>query len=296
MMNLECSAVLVYRSTHLLFYSLYIINYKEMAETKRKGAKTVKDIPKEILAQLNKGEIETANLMEWLGVDQKLLLTNVLKQLMRNDYLQPINLSIDSLKKQTVTTVNESIGVGLLAQATKQKDKELFGLLATHTSDAVRCWATYLVGNNEKLSLQQMLQQIQPFAADKHFGVREIAWMAVRPTIAKNLKESISILATWTKAKDENVRRFASESTRPRGVWCAHIDALKENPALAINILQPLKTDPAKYVQDSVGNWLNDASKTQPKFVTDLCKQWQKESKTKETDYIIKKALRSIEK
>jgi 3-methyladenine DNA glycosylase AlkC len=160
----------------------------------------------------------------------------------------------------------------------------------------VRCWATYLVGNNEKLSLQQMLQQIQPFAADKHFGVREIAWMAVRPTIAKNLKESISILATWTKAKDENVRRFASESTRPRGVWCAHIDALKENPALAINILQPLKADPAKYVQDSVGNWLNDASKTQPKFVTDLCKQWQKESKTKETDYIIKKALRSIEK
>jgi 3-methyladenine DNA glycosylase AlkC len=267
-----------------------------MAETKRKGAKTVKDIPKEILAQLNKGEIETANLMEWLGVNQKLLLTNVLKQLKRNDYLQPIKLSIDSLKKQTVTTVNEAIGVGLLAQATKQKDKELFGMLATHTSDAVRCWATYLVGNNEKLSLQQMLQQIQPFAADKHFGVREIAWMAVRPTIAKNLKESISILATWTKAKDENVRRFASESTRPRGVWCAHIDALKENPALAINILQPLKTDPAKYVQDSVGNWLNDASKTQPKFVTDLCKQWQKESKTKETDYIIKKALRSIEK
>jgi 3-methyladenine DNA glycosylase AlkC len=266
-----------------------------MTETKRKGAKSVKDIPKEVLAQLNKGEIETVNLMEWLAIDQKLLLTNVLKQLKRSHYVEPILAAVESLKKQTVTTVNEAIGVGLLAQAGKQKDKELFALMASHACDSVRCWATYFVGNNAQLSVQQMLQQIEPFAADKHFGVREIAWMAVRPTIANNLKESISNLTKWTKAKDENIRRFASESTRPRGVWCAHIDALKQNPTLAISILQPLKADPAKYVQDSVGNWLNDASKTQPQFVMDLCKQWQKESKTKETDYIIKKALRSIE-
>jgi len=45
-----------------------------MTETKRIGAQSAKDIPKGILEQLNHGEIETANLVEWLAVDQKTLL------------------------------------------------------------------------------------------------------------------------------------------------------------------------------------------------------------------------------
>lgn len=61
-------------------------------------------------------------------------------------------------------------------------------------------------------------------------------------------------------------------------------------------ILEPLKSDNSKYVQDSVGNWLNDASKTQLVFVKELCKRWDMESDTKQTKYIIKKALRSIDK
>jgi 3-methyladenine DNA glycosylase AlkC len=146
------------------------------------------------------------------------------------------------------------------------------------------------------LNIKQKLQKIQPFAADKHFGVREISWLVVRPNIAKNLDESLKNLTAWTTNTDENIRRFASEATRPRGVWCEHIEELKQNPELGLMILEPLKSDKAKYVQDSVGNWLNDASKTQPDFVKNVCKKWEKESSTKETAYIIKKALRTIEK
>ncbi len=267
-----------------------------MAEAKRKGARTIKDIPKDILNQLNSGKIETANLMEWLAVDQRLLLKNLLHQLDRTEYLHFILADIDNLKKQTVNTINEAIGAGLLAQATANKDNELLTKLANHPSDAVRGWAAYTVGKNVKLNIKQVLQKIQSFAADKHFGVREICWMATRPVISKNLNESISILSTWSAHNDENVRRFASEVTRPRGVWCEHIEELKQKPTLALPILEPLKSDAAKYVQDSVGNWLNDASKTQQKFVTDLCKKWNKESKTKETIYITKKALRTMMK
>jgi 3-methyladenine DNA glycosylase AlkC len=231
-----------------------------------------------------------------LAIDQKMLLKNVLTNWKRTHYEAEILRGVDGLKKQTVTTVNEAIGVGLFQQAAAKGDADLLGIMAKHPSDAVRCWATYMVGKNSTLTISEMLQAIQPYAADGHFGVREIAWMAVRPMIAKHLTESLAILATWTTSTDENVRRFASESTRPRGVWCAHIEVLKENPALALPILEPLKSDSAKYVQDSVGNWLNDASKTQPDFVSNLCENWSKITPYKATNYIINKAMRTIEK
>jgi 3-methyladenine DNA glycosylase AlkC len=263
---------------------------------KRKGARSVKDIPPAILAQLNKGEIETVNLMEWLAIDQKRLLENLLIQLNKKNYYISIIKDIDALKKQTINTINETIGEGLYKSSLAHKDKTLFNELANHSSDTVRCWACYCISKNYKLPLPKVLEQIQPFAADHHFGVREIAWLSVRPIIANNLIESISILSIWALSANENIRRFASEATRPRGVWCEHINELKENPSIGISILAALKNDSSKYVQDSVGNWLNDASKTQPGFVKKLCKQWEKECKSKATAYIIKKALRTLEK
>ncbi len=267
-----------------------------MEEVKRKASKSIKDIPKDILEQLNSGQIETANLVEWLAVDQRLLLENLLKQSKRTKYLEPILFKIENLKKHTVNTVNEAIGTGLLEQSLKNSDIEILTIISTHKSDLIRCWATYTIGRNEKLKISEKLQQIQVFSADKHFGVREICWLAVRPSIAKNLTESLNILTTWTTNQDQNIRRFVSEATRPRGVWCEHIEELKKEPALGLIILEPMKADKAKYVQDSIGNWLNDASKSQPKFVIEICKKWEEESKTKETAYIIKKALRTIEK
>ncbi len=267
-----------------------------MAENKRKGARSTKDIPNEILQQLNSGEIQTANLVEWLAVDQKLLLENLLKQNKRTEYLKFVLTKIDHLKKQTVNTINETIGTGLFEQATQNNDKEFLSIMSTHNADLVRCWATYTIGKNENLNISETLKQIQPFSADKHFGVREICWLAVRPKIAQNLTESIEILTKWTINPDENIRRFTTESTRPRGVWCEHIEELKQNPELGLPILEILKSDKAKYVQDSVGNWLNDASKTQPKFVRNICKRWETESDTKETKYITKKALRTLNK
>lgn len=267
-----------------------------MTEIKRKGSRSAKEIPKEVLEQLNNGEIETANLVEWLAVDQCLLLENLLKKNNRIQYLKPILANIETLKKQTVNTINEAIGISIFEQSLKNSDPEILLILTNHTSDLVRCWATYTIGKNKDLDINKKLEQIQVFSADKHFGVREICWLAVRSSIAKNLIKSIEILSSWTNHADENVRRFASEATRPRGVWCEHIEELKQNPDLGLAILEPLKSDKAKYVQDSVGNWLNDASKTQPDFVKQLCEKWKNESPTKETTYIIKKALRTIEK
>ncbi|MCL2014813.1 MAG: hypothetical protein FWG68_01035, partial [Defluviitaleaceae bacterium] len=85
-----------------------------MTNPKRKGARSVKDIPKEILEQLNSGEIETLSLSEWAAVDRKVLLKNVLTQHNRTKYLNPILDKISNLKKQTVNTITETIGTALL--------------------------------------------------------------------------------------------------------------------------------------------------------------------------------------
>ncbi|TKI88301.1 DNA alkylation repair protein, partial [Bacillus wiedmannii] len=72
------------------------------------------------------------------------------------------------------------------------------------------------------------------------------------------------------------------------------IEILKQEPEKALSILNLLKSDPSKYVQDSVGNWLNDASKTKPDWVMNLCEEWAKDTDIKSTSRIIKKAKRTI--
>ena len=261
---------------------------------KRKGARSFKDIPEDILHQLNRGEISSANLVEWLAINPLLLIENVFNQTKRKHYFKTVSAEITQLSKRTVNTVNETIGTTILKLTQQHKDDELIHMISHHPSDAVRCWAAYTVGKNDHLTISEKLNKIEFFARDDHFGVREIAWMAVRPAITQNLEKSIALLSQWSLSTNTYIRRFASEATRPRGVWCSHIEALKNNPEIGLPIIEPLKSDPEKYVQDSVANWLNDAAKSKPDFVIQICMHWEKISKTKETAYIIKRACRSM--
>ena len=51
--------------------------------------------------------------------------------------------------------------------------------------------------------------------------------MAVRDEVAGAVDDAMRLLAPWVRDADPNIRRFASELTRPRGVWCAQIETLK---------------------------------------------------------------------
>jgi len=263
----------------------------------RKGARKAQDIPKDVLDLLNKGKIPTVNLTEWLAVDQTELIKNTFPKIGLKDSSEPITKVIRKQKKPSTMSSIKLIGLHLYEYCRQSKSLgSTIKLLSNHESDTIRCYATYLIALNTDLDISEKLEQSKNLIADKHFGVREIVWMALRPEIESNLKESIGILREWTNDQDENIRRFTSESTRPRGVWCKHIETLKENPEQALPILEPLKSDKSKYVQDSVGNWLNDASKSKPEFVIGLCEKWRKDSPTKETEKIIKRARRTIDK
>jgi 3-methyladenine DNA glycosylase AlkC len=237
--------------------------------SKRKGARTVKDVDAEILKELNLGLIETANLMEGLAMDLNILAKNV---------------GIKCLPTTETSIVKKMQYFG--SQISNYK------FYKEHTSDTVRGFAVFALAKSD-LSFKTKLKEVLHFADDKHFGVREWAWLAMREEIIQNLKPSITFFEKHSTHKSANIRRFCSEATRPRGVWCAHIGELKENPEICLTILENLKSDPEKYVKDSVGNWLNDAAKSKPTFVKKLCSDWKK-LKNSDTDYIIKKALRSL--
>jgi len=166
--------------------------------------------------------------------------------------------------------------------------------LQVHPSDTVRGWACFAIAAQAGLTLPQRLAAMRPLADDGHFGVREWAWLALRPRLAASLEEALALLVPWTGEASQRLRRFACEALRPRGVWCAHITELKGQPQLALPLLQPLRADPAAYVQDAVANWLNDAAKSRPDWVRALCAQWLADSPAAATLRICKRAQRSL--
>ncbi|GIJ92859.1 DNA alkylation repair protein [Capnocytophaga stomatis] len=262
----------------------------------RKGATKIENIPTEVLQLLNLGRIETVNLTEWLAVNHAVLVTSVFPEMsVCEEVINKIALELKQQKKASAMNSVKIVG-GILYKEYVNSDayEKLFQKLNSHISDSVRCYATYFLALNENISVEDKFLNLKSLISGAHFGVREVVWMALRKDISENLDFSLKFLSNWAESENENVRRFCTESTRPRGVWCSHIDQLKEKPELALPILEKLKSDSSKYVQDSVGNWLNDASKTRPDFVTQLCERWKKESPTKSTQYIIKKALRTI--
>ncbi|PGU24758.1 DNA alkylation repair protein [Bacillus cereus] len=262
----------------------------------RKGAKKVSEIPNKVLQFLNQGKIESVNLTEWLAINHIELLKNVLPSIGIKDSLEFV---IAELAKQNVETGIKVIRMtGILLDKVIFKENEgkkadLLLKFSNHTSDSVRCWAAFM-NKKPNSTLKEKLEYIRPFAADHHFGVREIAWMSIREDLSQNIEESVELLVDWAKSEDENIRRFSVESIRPRGVWSKHIEILKQEPEKALPILNLLKSDPSKYVQDSVGNWLNDASKTKTVWVINLCEEWTKDIDIKSTSRIIKKAKRTI--
>lgn len=261
----------------------------------RKGARRIAEIGPAILRGLEAGTLSTANLVECLAVDQFRLAASVLPEMGLAECVPKLEAARKGLAKLTAIKAMMLIGGVLQSHLGEQAtSKKAFGNLATHSSDLVRNWGAVIVGATPFPSLEERFAAIRPFANDPHFGVRELAWMVVRPAVAENLEQAIVLLTAWSNLPEENLRRFACELTRPRGVWCKHLEPLKKKPALGLSILEPLRSDPAKYVRDSLGNWLNDAAKSDPVWVENLCKRWKKESPTPETLYVIKRALRSI--
>lgn len=263
----------------------------------RKPARRRSEVSPEVLAALNAGKIATANLVEWLAIDFPLLARTVIEEIGGSGLAKKVGAAADLLRQAPLTQKIDGIGQAMAAAlASSPKREQRLERLAQHPSDAVRIWGNYIAVGATKQSLAQRIAASRRFAVDDHFGVREYAWMVLRPFVAADLDQGIKRLLPWVRDSNPYLRRCAVECTRPRGVWCRHIDELKQNPAQALPLLSPVRADGNRYVQNSVANWLNDASKTQAAWVVEVCQSWRKESPTEETAYIVKRALRTLSK
>lgn len=242
------------------------------------------DIDPAHLEALNAGTAPARTLTEALAIDQSLLLRAVVPE--ADD-----DLLAEADRAQSLGIVKRMAHIGAaLADRPEVVEVER---LASHPSDTVRGWACFLIAAHSSAGPARLLQELRGLADDEHFSVREWVWMAARPTLVSDLDASIDHLADWTHDPSERIRRFASESLRPRGVWATHIAALKETPERGEPILTPLRADPSRYVQDSVANWINDAAKTRPDWALDLCRRWTAAGDSPATERIVKRALRS---
>lgn len=233
-------------------------------------------------ARLNAGEVESSNLAEALAVD--------FAELAHAAGLgADISDQLGELAGEGVTRRMAAAGRLISSQP------RLIERCAAHPSDTVRGWACYAIHEHSR-DVEEALSAIEPLAADPHFGVREWAWLAIRPRIITEVDRAIELLAGWSLSADQNLRRFASESTRPRGVWCAHIGPLKAEPNRGLPILEPLRADASSYVQDSVANWLNDAAKSRPDWVIEVVQRWRKGAESRATERICRRATRGLAK
>jgi len=255
----------------------------------RKGARRMTDVPADVLADLNAGRAETRTLVEMYAVDMAGLLDRIVPGL--GPALNAEGGADGRSKGGTGITRRMAAAGRLLLDA---RGPAIIATLATHPSDTVRGWGAYALGAWDEPDLAERLARIRPFADDPHFGVREWAWLALRAWIAADIDQTIAHLTPWTAEASPKLRRFAVESTRPRGVWCKHIAALKADPARGLPLLEPLRADPDPYVQDSVANWLNDAARGAPDWVRELCARWRGDEASPATDRICRRALRSL--
>jgi 3-methyladenine DNA glycosylase AlkC len=264
-----------------------------IARSQRRGARRRSDVPSVVLQQLAGGTTETVNLMEWLAADMPALALS-LAAWQKRSLADTLRRAAEEMAGRGITERLRIAG-NAIARVVGPSAPE-FRSLAAHTSDIVRQWACYAV-NSAALNqgLETRLTNTLPFAADRNMSVREAAWMAFRPHLHVHLTAGLGLLEPISRANDPNLRRFAVEVTRPRSVWGAHIDELKRSPELALPLLENVRQDPIRYVQLAVGNWLNDASKSRPEWVREVCDRWMRHA-DRSTEFIVKRGLRTIER
>ena len=122
---------------------------------------------------------------------------------------------------------------------------------------------------------------------------RSTAEFAIRYFLIADQQRALAIISTWVDDANEDVRRLASERTRPRLPWGMRLPLLVKNPQPALPLLESLRDDPSEYVRRSVANHLNDVAKDHPDLVVRTADRWLSDA-SKEREKLVRHACRTL--
>ena len=97
---------------------------------------------------------------------------------------------------------------------------------------------------------------------------------AIRTMLRHDADRALAIVAAWTDSPDDDVRRLASEGTRPYLPWAIRVPEITGRPGVTVPLLEALYRDESDYVRRSVANHLNDLSRENPDLVVETARRW----------------------
>ncbi len=115
----------------------------------------------------------------------------------------------------------------------------------------------------------------------------------VRPFLENYPLETYAYLKSKCDHKNEHVRRWITEGTRPNLPWGMNISHLNNNLSQNIELLEHLKEDSSLYVRKSVANHMSDISMINSALALKTLKRWNAKGSV-HVRWIVKQALRNL--
>jgi len=118
---------------------------------------------------------------------------------------------------------------------------------------------------------------------------------AIRTLLRHNAGRALATISTWSASDDVDVRRLASEGTRPYLPWSIRVPEIPYGAGATVPILDALYRDPSDYVRRSVANHLNDLSRDHAALVVETAARWLADA-DENTEWVIRHGLRTLVK
>lgn len=116
---------------------------------------------------------------------------------------------------------------------------------------------------------------------------------AVRPYLERYPELTMSRVHEWADSNSHNVRRLASEGSRPRLPWAKVHTPFVADPSPIIPILDRLYDDESLFVRKSVANNLNDIGRTHPELALATATRWA-DSGAPHAEWVVERGLRGL--